>query len=72
MSYWTVILRVIWIQTYSYISGTNRDPLLCYQGNKGGVSVRLDFYGVNLIFVNSHFQAHMENYADRIEVRFSK
>ncbi|XP_074656493.1 inositol polyphosphate 5-phosphatase K-like [Tubulanus polymorphus] len=34
--------------------------------NKGAVSVRFDFYGVNLIFVNSHFTAHHPNTNERI------
>ncbi|XP_052799646.1 inositol polyphosphate 5-phosphatase K-like isoform X1 [Mya arenaria] len=36
-------------------------------GNKGGVSVRFDVGGVNLIIVNTHLAAHMENMAERIE-----
>ncbi|ESO97270.1 hypothetical protein LOTGIDRAFT_83370, partial [Lottia gigantea] len=38
-----------------------------YWGNKGGVSVRMDIYGVNVIIVNSHLAAHMENVQERIE-----
>lgn len=35
-------------------------------GNKGGVSVRLDIFGINLIIVNSHLAAHQDNVAERI------
>ncbi|XP_074656723.1 phosphatidylinositol 4,5-bisphosphate 5-phosphatase A-like [Tubulanus polymorphus] len=34
--------------------------------NKGAVSVRFNFYGVNAIFVNAHFTAHHKNTDDRI------
>jgi hypothetical protein len=40
-----------------------------FQGNKGGVSIRFDLNGVNMIFVNSHLAAHMHNSAERIEVK---
>ncbi|KAL5016599.1 hypothetical protein ScPMuIL_006188 [Solemya velum] len=36
-------------------------------GNKGGVSVRFDLNGVNMIIVNCHLAAHMTNVAERIE-----
>ncbi|KAK7487803.1 hypothetical protein BaRGS_00020944, partial [Batillaria attramentaria] len=35
-------------------------------GNKGGVSVRLNIGGVNIIIVNCHLAAHQNNVADRI------
>lgn len=35
-------------------------------GNKGGVSVRFDVGGANMIIVNTHLAAHMENMAERI------
>ena len=41
-------------------------PIL--QGNKGGVSIRFDVGGVNLIIVNCHLAAHLEQMAERIEV----
>ena len=41
---------------------------VCFQGNKGGVSIRFDIGGVNLIIVNCHLAAHMEQMAERIEV----
>lgn len=43
----------------------------CLQGSKGTVTVRLDVYGVNVCILNSHFQAHPENFAPRIEVLFT-
>lgn len=38
------------------------------QGNKGGVSIRFDLNGVNVIIVNAHLAAHRHNSAERIEV----
>ncbi|XP_041350505.1 inositol polyphosphate 5-phosphatase K-like [Gigantopelta aegis] len=35
-------------------------------GNKGGVSIRLDVFDVNLIIVNSHLAAHQNNVAERM------
>jgi len=43
----------------------------CFQGNKGGVSVRMDIGGVNLIIVNTHLAAHLEYMAERIEVIYT-
>ncbi|XP_062579807.1 inositol polyphosphate 5-phosphatase K-like [Saccostrea cucullata] len=40
-------------------------------GNKGGVSIRFDLNGVNLIIVNCHLAAHMNNSAERIEDFFT-
>ena len=42
-----------------------------FQGNKGGVSVRFDINGVNMVIVNSHLAAHQDNYDERIEVWFN-
>ncbi|XP_078337559.1 phosphatidylinositol 4,5-bisphosphate 5-phosphatase A-like isoform X2 [Crassostrea virginica] len=42
-----------------------------FGGNKGGVSIRFDLNGVNLIIVNSHLAAHMHNSAERIEDFFT-
>ncbi|XP_060605261.1 inositol polyphosphate 5-phosphatase K-like isoform X2 [Ruditapes philippinarum] len=36
-------------------------------GNKGGVSIRFDVGGVNVIIVNTHLAAHLEEMAERIE-----
>ncbi|PAA53750.1 hypothetical protein BOX15_Mlig000614g2 [Macrostomum lignano] len=36
-------------------------------GNKGGVSIRMDLYGVNFIIVNAHFTAHITENHERIE-----
>ncbi|VDP20804.1 unnamed protein product [Echinostoma caproni] len=35
-------------------------------GNKGGVSVRFEICGVNLIILSCHFTAHKENQRDRL------
>lgn len=35
-------------------------------GNKGGVSIRMDIVGVNLIIVNCHLAAHQDTVAERI------
>lgn len=37
-------------------------------GNKGGVSIRFDLNGVNVIIVNAHLAAHRHNSAERIEL----
>ena len=42
-----------------------------FQGNKGGVSVRMDVCGVNVCFVNCHLAAHQQKIAERIEVSMS-
>ena len=34
-------------------------------GNKGGVSIRLQFYDSTICFMNSHLAAHRENVAGR-------
>ena len=39
-----------------------------FQGNKGGVSIRMDIAGVNICFVNSHLAAHLDNVPERIQV----
>lgn len=36
-------------------------------GNKGGVSIRFDLGGVNVVIVNTHLAAHLEEMAERIE-----
>uniref|UniRef100_A0A3Q2D0G5 Inositol polyphosphate-5-phosphatase Ka n=1 Tax=Cyprinodon variegatus TaxID=28743 RepID=A0A3Q2D0G5_CYPVA len=40
---------------------------LSYTGNKGGVSVRLSFYGHMLCFLNCHLAAHMNYASERVE-----
>ncbi|CAH8550163.1 unnamed protein product [Dicrocoelium dendriticum] len=35
-------------------------------GNKGGVSVRFEICGVNVVFLSCHFAAHAENTRDRL------
>ncbi|XP_013403693.1 inositol polyphosphate 5-phosphatase K isoform X2 [Lingula anatina] len=44
-----------------------RSGLGGWWGNKGGVSIRFDAYGVNVCIVNSHLAAHLEAVAERIE-----
>jgi hypothetical protein len=39
-----------------------------FQANKGAVSIRMDLFGADIIFVNSHFEAHVDNTEDRLEV----
>lgn len=38
------------------------------QGNKGGVSIRFDFNGVNVIIVNVYLVVYRYNFVERIEV----
>ncbi|XP_010892091.2 inositol polyphosphate 5-phosphatase Ka isoform X3 [Esox lucius] len=38
-----------------------------YWGNKGGVSIRLSFYGHMLCFLNCHLAAHMEYASQRVD-----
>lgn len=37
------------------------------QGNKGGVSMRLSFYGHMLCFLNCHLAAHMNYASQRVD-----
>ncbi|KAG7235377.1 hypothetical protein INR49_032717 [Caranx melampygus] len=37
------------------------------QGNKGGVSIRLSFYGHTLCFLNCHLAAHMKYATERVD-----
>ena len=41
---------------------------LFWQGNKGGVSIRLDISGVNICFVNCHLTAHRDELERRVQV----
>ncbi|XP_077468189.1 inositol polyphosphate 5-phosphatase Ka [Stigmatopora argus] len=43
-----------------------RTGIFGYWGNKGGVSIRLSFYGHMLCFLNCHLAAHMKNAPDRV------
>ncbi|KAK6192484.1 hypothetical protein SNE40_003941 [Patella caerulea] len=51
----------------NFESEATRTGLNGLWGNKGGVSVRLDIYGMNVIIVNSHLAAHRDNLLERIE-----
>ena len=42
--------------------------IYCCQGNKGGVSVRMDIAGINICIVNCHLAAHLPQVAQSIEV----
>ncbi|KAG9351643.1 hypothetical protein JZ751_022894 [Albula glossodonta] len=44
-----------------------RTGLFGYWGNKGGVSVRLSFYGHMLCFLNCHLAAHMQYATQRVD-----
>nr|XP_043888132.1 inositol polyphosphate 5-phosphatase Ka isoform X1 [Solea senegalensis] len=44
-----------------------RTGLLGYWGNKGGVSIRLSFYGHMFCFLNCHLAAHMEYATERVD-----
>ncbi|XP_034556476.1 inositol polyphosphate 5-phosphatase K-like isoform X2 [Notolabrus celidotus] len=44
-----------------------RTGIFGYWGNKGGVSVRLSFYGHMLCFLNCHLAAHMKYASERVD-----
>ncbi|XP_032363014.1 inositol polyphosphate 5-phosphatase K isoform X3 [Etheostoma spectabile] len=44
-----------------------RTGIYGYWGNKGGVSVRLSFYGHMLCFLNCHLAAHMKYATERVD-----
>ncbi|KAI4791359.1 hypothetical protein KUCAC02_034049, partial [Chaenocephalus aceratus] len=44
-----------------------RTGIYGYWGNKGGVSVRLSFYGHMLCFLNCHLAAHMNYASERVD-----
>nr|XP_046244396.1 inositol polyphosphate 5-phosphatase Ka isoform X4 [Scatophagus argus] len=44
-----------------------RTGIFRYWGNKGGVSVRLSFYGHMLCFLNCHLAAHMKYATERVD-----
>ncbi|XP_039633864.1 inositol polyphosphate 5-phosphatase Ka isoform X3 [Perca fluviatilis] len=44
-----------------------RTGIFGYWGNKGGVSVRLSFYGHMLCFLNCHLAAHMKYATERVD-----
>ncbi|KAK0135802.1 Inositol polyphosphate 5-phosphatase K [Merluccius polli] len=44
-----------------------RTGIFGYWGNKGGVSIRMSFYGHMLCFLNCHLAAHMQYATERID-----
>uniref|UniRef100_A0A3P8RWK4 Inositol polyphosphate-5-phosphatase Ka n=1 Tax=Amphiprion percula TaxID=161767 RepID=A0A3P8RWK4_AMPPE len=44
-----------------------RTGIFGYWGNKGGVSIRLSFYGHMLCFLNCHLAAHMKYASERVD-----
>ncbi|XP_047191479.1 inositol polyphosphate 5-phosphatase Ka isoform X3 [Scophthalmus maximus] len=44
-----------------------RTGIFGYWGNKGGVSIRLSFYGHTLCFLNCHLAAHMKYATERVD-----
>uniref|UniRef100_A0A671Y3Z1 Inositol polyphosphate-5-phosphatase Ka n=1 Tax=Sparus aurata TaxID=8175 RepID=A0A671Y3Z1_SPAAU len=44
-----------------------RTGIFGYWGNKGGVSIRLSFYGHTLCFLNCHLAAHMKYASERVD-----
>ncbi|KAM6959012.1 inositol polyphosphate 5-phosphatase Ka [Aplochiton taeniatus] len=44
-----------------------RTGIFGYWGNKGGVSVRLSFYGHMMCFLNCHLTAHMDYASERVD-----
>ncbi|KAM9441678.1 inositol polyphosphate 5-phosphatase K-like isoform 1-T1 [Salvelinus alpinus] len=44
-----------------------RTGIFGYWGNKGGVSIRLSFYGHMLCFLNCHLAAHMQYASQRVD-----
>ncbi|XP_029922621.1 inositol polyphosphate 5-phosphatase Ka isoform X2 [Myripristis murdjan] len=44
-----------------------RTGIFHYWGNKGGVSIRLSFYGHMLCFLNCHLAAHMKYATERVD-----
>ncbi|XP_056904914.1 inositol polyphosphate 5-phosphatase Ka isoform X3 [Takifugu flavidus] len=44
-----------------------RTGIFRYWGNKGGLSVRMSFYGHTLCFLNCHLAAHMQYASERVD-----
>ncbi|XP_071180482.1 inositol polyphosphate 5-phosphatase K-like [Mytilus edulis] len=67
------ILLVVFVKREDILSFTHiqseisRAGMGGWWGNKGAVSVRFDVNGVNMIIVNAHLAAHMDNVRERIE-----
>lgn len=56
-----------WQQSSFFMSFVCPAPSWCFQGNKGGVSVRFSFYGHALCFLNCHLAAHMDYASQRVD-----
>ncbi|XP_076435089.1 phosphatidylinositol 4,5-bisphosphate 5-phosphatase A-like [Babylonia areolata] len=61
------VLRPLLPYCTSFESEITKTGMGGWWGNKGGVSIRLDILGINLIIVNCHLAAHQEHVAERIE-----
>ncbi|CAC5402589.1 E3.1.3.56 [Mytilus coruscus] len=67
------ILLVVFVKREDILSFTHIESEISragmggWWGNKGAVSVRFDVNGVNMIIVNAHLAAHMDNVRERIE-----
>ncbi|XP_069135012.1 inositol polyphosphate 5-phosphatase K-like isoform X3 [Argopecten irradians] len=81
-----VRIKIVRMQGLLSLAFVKREHLMSYEhieserskagmggwwGNKGGVSIRFDVNGVNLIMVNAHLAAHMDNAMERIEDFFT-
>ena len=44
--------------------------LILFQGNKGGVGVRMSIQNTSLCFINSHLAAHQDEFDRRNEVHY--
>lgn len=67
------LLLVVYIKKEDLLCATHVESEISragmggWWGNKGGVSIRFDLNGVNVIIVNAHLAAHRHNSAERIE-----
>ncbi|XP_062329281.1 inositol polyphosphate 5-phosphatase Ka isoform X1 [Osmerus eperlanus] len=60
--------KVIHIPFIKDVQATyTRTGIFGYWGNKGGVSIRLSFYGHMICFLNCHLAAHMQYATERVD-----